>query len=80
MKTNIVDEVIGWYGAVAIVGAYGLLSFNVIASETLIYQMLNLTGAVGVTYISYKKKTYQPAALNAVWTVIALVAIIQILT
>ncbi|HLG25902.1 MAG TPA: hypothetical protein VI588_03915 [Candidatus Gracilibacteria bacterium] len=80
MKTHIIDEIIGWYGAVAIVGAYALLSFGVFAADSLIYQLLNATGAVGVTYISYKKRAYQPAALNAIWTVIAAVAILQILT
>ena len=73
------SEIVGWYGTVAIVFAYALLSFNVIVSDSLMYQLLNATGAVGVMYISFKKKAYQPGVLNMVWTAIAIVAIIKIL-
>jgi len=72
-------EIIGWYGAAAIVGAYALNSFNVISSSSLGYQLLNLTGAVGIVIISMLKKAYQPAALNAIWTVIALAALFKII-
>ncbi|HCC04681.1 TPA: hypothetical protein DEP58_00045 [Patescibacteria group bacterium] len=73
------SEIVGWYGTIAIVLAYALLSFNVIVSDSLMYQLLNATGAVGVMYISFKKKAYQPGVLNMVWTAIAIVAIIKIL-
>lgn len=72
-------ELIGWYGTVAIVGAYALLSFSIIQSNSLPYQLLNLTGAIGIAIVSLYKKTYQPGVLNIIWTVIALVAIINIL-
>ena len=73
------SEIVGWYGTIAIVLAYALLSFNVIVSDSLMYHLLNATGAVGVMYISFKKKAYQPGVLNMVWTAIAIVAIIKIL-
>lgn len=71
-------EIIGWYGTVAIVGAYALNSFNIIGSNSLLYQILNLTGAIGIVALSLSKKAYQPATLNAIWTIIALIAIIKI--
>ncbi len=40
-------EIVDWYGAVAIVGAYALNSFSVITFDSLSYQLLNLTGAIG---------------------------------
>jgi hypothetical protein len=79
MNKKIVDEIIGWYGTVAIVLAYALLSFGAITSTNLAYQILNGTGALGIVYISFKKKTYQPAVLNVIWAVIATVAIIRLL-
>lgn len=79
MNKKIIDEVIGWYGTVAIVLAYTLLSFEVISSASLLYQIMNATGAVGIVYISFKKKAYQPGVLNIIWTIIATVAIIRIL-
>lgn len=72
-------EIIGWYGAVAILLAYALNSFQAVSPDSLVYQLLNLTGALGIVAVSYVKKARQPAALNAVWAVVALVAIAQII-
>ena len=71
-------EIIGWYGAAAIVIAYILNSFSIIAANTLVYQMLNLTGAIGIIVISLMKKTYQPAAVNIIWAVVAVIALVKI--
>jgi hypothetical protein len=68
----------GWYGAAAVLLAYALVSFNAISPHGWIYQLLNFTGAVGVLIISYMKHARQPALLNFVWAVIALVALIQL--
>ena len=71
-------EVIGWYGMAAILLAYALNSFKIIDSSHLAYQLLNLTGAIGVVVVSYVKGVMQPAVLNMVWAIIAVIAIIQI--
>ncbi|MFH1400393.1 MAG: hypothetical protein ABIH41_02640 [Nanoarchaeota archaeon] len=76
---RILDESIGWYGTVAIVGAYALLSFGVFGAESMLYQVLNATGALGIVYISLKKKAYQPGVLNIIWTIIAIIAIVRLL-
>ncbi|QQG37880.1 MAG: hypothetical protein HYS26_04630 [Candidatus Kaiserbacteria bacterium] len=73
-------ELFGWYGTVAIIGAYALVSFSVLQPSDLVYQLLNGTGAFGILAISYYKRTYQPAVLNAIWAIIAIVAVIGILT
>ena len=72
------SEIVGWYGTFAIVGAYALSSFNIISSQSLIYQLLSVTGAIGIAVISLRKKTYQPAVLNIIWTIIGLVALAKI--
>lgn len=74
-----IEEIVGWYGTVAIVVAYAMTSFGVLATSSLIYQILNGTGALGIVYISLKKKAYQPGVLNIIWAIIALIAIINIL-
>lgn len=78
-KTNVLEEIIGWYGAVALIGAYALNSFGVLAATGIAYQVLNVTGAIGIVYISIRKRAYQPAALNAIWTVIGIVALARVL-
>lgn len=69
-------EILGWYGAAAILLAYALVSFKVIPADGYIYQILNLSGAIGIVVISTIKKAKQPAVLNIFWAAIALIAII----
>jgi len=79
MNRQIIDETIGWYGTGAIVVSYALSSFGYLPASTLLYQILNLTGALGIMYISFKKKTYQPGVLNIIWAIIAMIAIFRML-
>ena len=76
---KLIIEIIGWYGAAAIVAAYFLVSFNLIGAGDIIYQILNFTGAIGIVLISLHKKAYQPAALNLIWTIIAVIALLKII-
>jgi len=72
------QEFSGWYGVMAILIAYGLLSFKVINADGLVYQLLNLTGAAGIIIETAAKKDMQPVVLNIVWAAVALIAIIRI--
>ncbi|MFA6105456.1 MAG: hypothetical protein WC725_02535 [Patescibacteria group bacterium] len=75
--TKNISEIIGWYGTAAILLAYALLSFGVLSSNNIFYQLLNITGALGLVIISFRKKTYQPGILNIIWSIIAAIAIIK---
>ncbi len=75
---NKLIEIFGWYGTCAIVLAYALVSFSVINADSLVYQLLNLTGALGIVAVSFHKKNYQPGVLNIIWFVVALIAIVSI--
>lgn len=77
---TIITETIGWYGAVAILSAYALVSFGVLSSSDYMYQILILSGAIGIVIILIVKKAQQPAFLNVVWAIIALVAILSLIT
>ena|SRR3989344_3153583 len=71
-------EVYGWYGTIAIVLAYILVSFSILQPADIRYQLLNATGALGVVLISFYKQAYQPAILNILWATIAFIAIVKI--
>ncbi len=71
--------VAGWYGVLAILLAYGLVTFNVVAAKSYVYQLLNLTGAVGLVAEAASKRDVQPAALNIVWAIVAAIAVIQLI-
>jgi len=79
MNKGVILEVIGWYGAIAILLAYFLNSFSIMPATDFWYQFLNTTGAIGIVAVSLSKKNYQPAALNIIWTLIGLVALFRII-
>lgn len=72
-------ELYGWYGAVGLLGAYALSSFNIFSSENVWYQVINITAALGIVTVSFHKKNYQPGVLNIVWAIVGLVALVKIL-
>ena len=76
--TKRLQNISGWYGILAILVAYGLLSFKVINADNLVYQLLNLKGAAGIIIETAAKKDMQPVVLNIVWAAVALMAIIRI--
>lgn len=73
---KILIETVGWYGTIAIIGAYALVSFSFVRSSSFLYQLLNITGSLGIMAHALNKKDYQPAVLNVVWAIIAGIAII----
>jgi hypothetical protein len=75
----VIAEIFGWYGTFAIILAYALVSLGTLPSQSFVYQLLNFTGALGLVYISFKKKAYQPGVLNIIWAIIALIAILRLL-
>lgn len=75
MKTFI--EFFGWYGTFAILLAYALSSFSILATTNPAYQILNITGSMGIVAIALTKKDHQSATLNVIWAVIGLVALIR---
>ena len=72
-------EIAGWYGALAIVAAYTLVTFNIVDAQGIIFQLLNLTGALGILIISIYKRVKQSIVLNIFWSSVALIAIIRII-
>ena len=78
-NTNKIDEIFGWYGTIAILLAYALVSYEIVSSTGLTYQGLNITGAFGIMWISYKKKVFQSVTLNIFWALIGIIAVFRTL-
>lgn len=71
-------SVLGWYGVVAIVGGYALLSAGILRGDGYMYHVLNLTGTFGVAAEAYSKRDMPPTALNVIMGLIAMFAIIRL--
>jgi hypothetical protein len=78
-KVPIILEIIGWYGPLAFIVGFALVSFEVIEARSFAFQLLNLTGAISIIAISLAKKVYQSVVLNTVLGIIALITILQLL-
>lgn len=78
MRRELFISWLGWYGVVATILAYALVSALILSPTNLLYQSLNFTGAIGVTIETWYRKDYQPFWLNLIWALIALVAILNI--
>jgi hypothetical protein len=70
-------EVLGWLGAAALLLAYGLASTGRLPAEGARFQLLNLGGAVALTANSAYNGAWPSAALNVVWIVIGLAALLR---
>lgn len=73
-----VSEALGWYGAAAILIAFGLASFDLLNVKELPYQLLNFTGAIGVLTVATAKHVRQSMLINAFWALMAGIALIRI--
>jgi hypothetical protein len=71
-------QLIGWLGAILILGAYFLVSFNFIYTNSLLFQGMNILGSLGIVIETFSKKDYQPMALNVAWILIAAVALVKL--
>jgi hypothetical protein len=76
MKRRLI-EVGGWIGAVMVILAYSLVSFQVIDASNWVYSLLNIVGGIGLIAVSIVKKAYQPVLINIFWICIAVLALAQ---
>ncbi len=71
-------EVLGWIGAVMVLGAYALLSARKLPSDSYTYHGINMIGSLFlVIYASYKV-AWANVVVNVVWLVIGLIAVIAL--
>ncbi len=76
---NMVLDMIGWVGTLLIVAAYYLISCGKLKTDSWMYQIMNLAGAVAVGASVFSKQAWPALVLEIVWAGIALIALIRIL-
>ena len=74
---NLVIEIIGWLGMLLILISYYLISSRRLEAKSALYQLFNLFGATGIVINAFYHKAFPSLALNAVWALIALWAMIS---
>lgn len=79
LKPSKFTEFCGWYGMLALIFSYGMVSFGWIEAQGLAYQLLNLSGGAGLIVVAASKNVTQSVILNIFWMLIGLVAIFRII-
>lgn len=71
-------EIIGWVGAAAVLIAYGLNSTGKMKADSVVFQVLNLVGAVFLIVRTWFDQSWPSMIINIVWTIIAIIGLIRI--
>jgi uncharacterized protein with PQ loop repeat len=71
---NIFIEIIGWIGAVLIVGAYSLNIYGVWKTRSMAYILSNLFGGIFFVLNTFVHKAYPSMIVNIIWVLIAVAA------
>jgi len=72
-------EILGWYGVIAIITAYIIVGFGLASPLSRTYILLNITGSAGLIIETLYKKDYQPAIINVIWFLVALISIFRLI-
>ena len=78
MKNALVVEIVGWIGTFLLLTAYVLVSFKKLEGDSIKYQMINVVAGLCLVTNTLYHGAYPPSFLNAVWSIIAVVAIATI--
>ena len=70
-------EIIGWIGSVLIVGSYFLNINGKLKSTSPVYIISNLMGGIFFTINTFSHKAYPSVAVNIIWVIIAIAALIK---
>lgn len=70
-------EIVGWIGSLLIVGSYFLNIQGKLDSKDKKYIWANLVGGFCFIINTYAHKAYPSVAVNIIWVIIALAAIIR---
>ena len=68
----------GWCGLVAIVAAYLLVSIRVLDGHSIVYQLMNLIGALALIWVYWTRSVFQGLVINVFWVAIAIVGLLQL--
>ena len=78
MDSSLLLTLAGWLGALGTVTAYALLTFGRLTSTSALFQSLNIAGAALLCVSATVSQAWPSAAVNAVWIVIGLQAIVPL--
>jgi len=77
MVSSIPLEVGGWMGALALIVAYGLISWGRVAGTSGVYQSLNILGSLLLLINAAWHHAWPSSTVNLIWIGIGISAVIR---
>jgi hypothetical protein len=77
LATYYTIEILGWIGAILVVGSYYVNINGKLKSTSPVYIICNLIGGMFFTINTLVHKAYPSMVVNIIWVIIALAAIIK---
>lgn len=71
-------DFLGWYGMIAILVAYALITYGYVTPQSAFWQGLNLSGSIGLAVNSFSRKAMPEVWLNIVFGIVAVSGLYQI--
>jgi hypothetical protein len=78
-RPHILIQFLGWYGAGALMTAFLLVSLQTIKPNSFAYELLNLSGALGLLTLGLNKHVRQTVVINIFWVAIAIIALVRLI-
>jgi len=75
MNNDILVDIIGWIGAIAVLIAYALVSTRKMEGDSIAYQLINVIGSLFLVINSLFYKAYPVIGVNVAWVGIGIYAI-----
>jgi len=74
---NLLIHILGWVGSIMVITAYGLNSYQRLASDSVTFLVLNLVGGILLVIYSAYLTAFANTFINVVWVIIAVPALIK---
>ena len=72
---NLIVDIIGWVGSLALIFAYWSVSKKRISPQSFIYHSLNIVGSLLLIVNTWYYGAFPSAAVNIIWVIIGLIYI-----
>lgn len=63
---------------VLILLAYALNVFGALSAQDISYLLLNIVGSVFIIFHAFYRRDFQPAILNIIWALVALINVLRL--
>jgi len=79
INNDVLIDILGWIGAIALLVAYALISAKRVAGDSTGYQLLNLVGSILLILNTLYYGAYPSSFLNLFWIAVALYALRKVI-